>query len=104
MKKPPATPADAWEGKRSAGDRTHVILRAESIRLGERGGANSFTGGVVEGRYQDMQSVYNVEIGGQKLEVLELGTAARHSDGEVALHLPPDTCWAYRDEGQAAVD
>ena len=38
------------------------------------------------------------------VEVLELGTAARHNDGEVALTLPPDTCWAYRDEGQAKVD
>jgi hypothetical protein len=38
------------------------------------------------------------------VEVLELGTAARHNDGEVALTLPPDTCWAYRDEGQATVD
>jgi len=44
------------------------------------------------------------EFGGQKLEVLELGTAARHQDGDVALTLPPDTCWAYRDEGQSAID
>ena len=45
------------------------------------------------------------EFGGQRLEVLELGTAARHTaDGEIALTLPPDQCWAYRDEGQAAVD
>ena len=96
---------EAWTPQPlSAGDRARVALRAENIRLGERGPANSFTGRVVERRYQGMQTVYDVEFGGQKLEVLELGTAARHSDGEVALHLPPDTCWAYRDEGQAAVD
>ena len=35
---------------------------------------------------------------------LELGTAARHEQNrEVAITLPPETCWAYRDEG-AAVD
>ena len=96
---------EAWTPQPlSAGDRARVALRAENIRLGERGPANSFTGRVVERRYQGMQTVYDVEFGGQKLEVLELGTAARHSDGEVALHLPPDTCWAYRDEDQAAVD
>ena len=88
----------------SPGDNARVALRAENIRLGERGPANSFTGRVVERRYQGMQTIYDVEFGGQKVEVLELGTAARHTDGEVALTLPPDTCWAYRDEGQATVD
>jgi iron(III) transport system ATP-binding protein len=96
---------EAWTPQPlGAGDKARVALRAENIRLGERGPTNSFTGRVVERRYQGMQTVYDVEFGGQKLEVLELGTAARHNDGEVAVHLPPDTCWAYRDEGQAAVD
>ena len=58
----------------------------------------------VERRYQGMQTVYDVELGGQRLEALELGTAARHDDGEIALTLPPDMCWAYRDEGAAPVD
>ena len=87
-----------------AGDKARVALRAENIRLGERGPANSFTGRVVERRYQGMQTIYDVEFGGHKVEVLELGTAARHSDGEVALTLPPDTCWAYRDEGQLTAE
>jgi len=87
-----------------AGDKARVALRAENIRLGERGPANSFTGRVTERRYQGMQTIYDVEFGGQKVEVLELGTAARHTDGEVALTLPPDTCWAYRDEGQPTAD
>ncbi len=96
---------EAWTPQPlAAGDRARVALRAENIRLGERGPANSFTGRVVERRYQGMQTVYDVEFGGQKLEVLELGTAARHQDGEVALTLPPNTCWAYRDEGQSAID
>ncbi len=96
---------EAWTPQPlSAGDRARVALRAENIRLGESGPANSFKGRVVERRYQGMQTVYDVEFGGQKLEVLELGTAARHQDGEVALTLPPDTCWAYRDEGQSAID
>ena len=48
-------------------------------------------------------TVYDLEVGGQRLEALELGTAARHTgDGEISLTLPPDTCWAYRDEGTAA--
>jgi len=88
----------------SPGDNARVALQAENIRLGERGPTNSFTGRVTERRYQGMQTIYDVEFGGQKVEVLELGTATRHNDGEVAFTLPPDTCWAYRDEGQATVD
>jgi iron(III) transport system ATP-binding protein len=96
---------EAWTPQPlQAGDKARVALRAENIRLGERGPVNAFTGRVVERRYQGMQTVYDVEFGGQKLEVLELGTAARHQDGDVALTLPPDTCWAYRDEGQSAID
>src|SRR5712692_7770084 len=96
---------DAWTPQPlSAGDRARVALRAENVRLGERGPANAFSGRVVERRYQGMQTVYDVELGGQRLEALELGTAARHDDGEIALTLPPDMCWAYRDEGAASVD
>jgi iron(III) transport system ATP-binding protein len=96
---------EAWTPQQlSPGDNARVALRAENVRLGERGPTNVFSGRVIERRYQGMQTVYDVEFGGQKVEVLELGTAARHNDGEVALTLPPDTCWAYRDEGQATVD
>jgi iron(III) transport system ATP-binding protein len=96
---------DAWTPQPlNAGDRARVALRAENVRLGERGPANAFSGRVVERRYQGMQTVYDVELGGQRLEALELGTAARHDDGEIALTLPPDMCWAYRDEGAASVD
>jgi iron(III) transport system ATP-binding protein len=91
---------DAWTPQPlQAGDKARVALRAENIRLGETGPANAFKGRVVERRYQGMQTLYDVTMGDQKLEVLELGTAARHAEGEVALTLPPDSCWAYRDEG-----
>ncbi len=88
-----------------AGDAVRVALRAENARLGETGPTNAFRCKVVERRYQGMQTVYDVDMGGQRLEVLELGTAARHlGDGEVALTLPPEACWAYRDEGAVVAD
>jgi iron(III) transport system ATP-binding protein len=93
---------EAWTPQPLAvGDKVRVALRAENVRLGERGPANAFSGRVIERRYQGMQTVYDLELGGQRLEALELGTAARHRDGEIALTLPPDMCWAYRDEGSA---
>ena len=36
---------------------------------------------------------------------VELGTSARHgADRDIAITLPPDLCWAYRDDGGGAVD
>ena len=81
-----------------------MALRAENVRLGERGPANVFSGRVLERRYQGMQTVYDVDMGGQRIEALELGTAARHEqNGEVAITLPPETCWAYRDDGRRSI-
>ena len=70
---------EAWTPQPLAvGDKARVALRAENVRLGESGPANAFSGRVIERRYQGMQTVYDVELGGQRLEALELGTAARH--------------------------
>jgi iron(III) transport system ATP-binding protein len=97
---------EAWTPQPlSEGDTARIALRAENVRLGEQGSVNVFAGRVLERRYQGMQTVYDVEVGGQRLEALELGTAARHgADREIAITLPPDMCWAYRDEGATAVD
>ncbi len=96
---------EAWTPQPlTPGDKARVALRAENIRLGEAGPANAFPARVIDRRYQGVQTLYDVELGGQRLEALELGTAARHQDGEITLTLPPDTCWAYRDEGAAAIE
>ena len=96
---------EAWTPQPlSPGDKARVALRAENVRLGERGPANAFEGRLLERRYQGMQTVYDLELGGQRLEAVELGTAARHEQNrEVPITLPPDQCWAYRDD-DAAVD
>src|SRR5215468_7919893 len=89
----------------SPGEPARVALRAENVRLGEQGSVNVFAGRVLERRYQGMQTVYDVELGGQRLEALELGTAARHgADREIAVTLPPDLCWAYRDDGAGSLE
>jgi iron(III) transport system ATP-binding protein len=92
---------EAWTPQPlAAGDRARVALRAENVRLGERAGRNVFSGRVLERRYQGTQTVYDLDVGGHRLEALELGTAARHdANAEIALTLPPEMCWAYRDEG-----
>src|SRR5216110_2889299 len=56
---------EAWTPQPlSPGERARVALRAENVRLGEHGAANAFKGRVIERRYQGMQTVYDVELGG----------------------------------------
>ena len=66
---------EAWTPQPlSAGDKARVALRAENVRLGERGPANVFSGRVIERRYQGMQTVYDVERG----RPAHRGARARH--------------------------
>ena len=64
----------------------------------------SFPARVLDRRYQGTQTAYDIELFGQRLEVLELGTAARHQVGvETQVSLPRESCWAYRDTGPVVV-
>jgi iron(III) transport system ATP-binding protein len=83
------------------GDKVRIALRPETIRIGAQNGANTFPARVTDRRYQGTQTVYDVELFGERLEALELGTAARHEVGmETTVALPREGCWAYRDEGK----
>ena len=53
----------------------------ENITIGQHNGANIFPARVLDRRYQGTQTAYGIELFGQRLEVLELGTAARHQVG-----------------------
>jgi iron(III) transport system ATP-binding protein len=84
------------------GDAVRIALRPENIALGTGNGANSFEARVVERRYQGTQTAYDIDLFGRRLEVLELGTAARHAVGATApVTLPREALWAYRDTGTA---
>jgi iron(III) transport system ATP-binding protein len=85
-----------------AGEKTRIALRPENIALGKQDGANTFSARVIDRRYQGTQTVYDIDLFGQKLEVLELGTAARHQVGaDTPVLLPRDGLWAFRDQGSA---
>ena len=82
------------------GDAVRIALRPENIGLGRHDGANTYEARVVERRYQGTQTVYDIDLFGRRLEVLELGTAARHDVGATApVSLPREALWAYRDTG-----
>jgi iron(III) transport system ATP-binding protein len=80
------------------GEAVRVAVRPENIRLGAEAGdgPNRFAGRVLSRRYQGVQTVYALEVLGGMLEVLEVGTDARHAEGAtVDVSLPPGQCWAY---------
>jgi iron(III) transport system ATP-binding protein len=87
------------------GEKVRVALRPENIAIGGRDGANIFSARLLDRRYQGTQTIYEIDLFGRRLEVLELGTAARHQVGvETQVCLPPQGCWAYRDTGPASFD
>src|SRR6201747_2652110 len=81
-------------------DKVRIALRPENITIGANGSANSFPARVLDRRYQGTQTAYGIELFGKRLEVVELGTAARHQVGvETQVSLPRESCWAYHDTG-----
>ena len=82
------------------GEAARMALRPENIALGRVDARNSFTVRVLDRRYQGTQTVYDIDFGGRRLEVLELGTAARFEAGaEAPVSLPRESLWAFRDTG-----
>jgi iron(III) transport system ATP-binding protein len=89
----------------NVGEKVRIALRPENIGIGGQNGANIFPAQVVDRRYQGTQTVYDIDLFGRRLEVLELGTAARHQVGaETQVSLPREGCWAYRDTGPSSYD
>jgi len=87
------------------GDKVRIALRPENIGIGRQEGGNIFPARVLDRRYQGTQTVYNIDLFGRRLEVLELGTAARHQVGvETSVSLPREGCWAYRDTGPSSYE
>jgi iron(III) transport system ATP-binding protein len=85
------------------GDAARIALRPENIALGRVDARNSFTVKVLDRRYQGTQTIYDIELAGRHLEVLELGTAARFEAGtEAPASLPREACWAFHDTGSIA--
>src|SRR4051812_36449563 len=86
-------------------DKVRIALRPENIAIGGQGGGNIFPARVMDRRYYSKKTAYEIDLFGRKLEVLELGTAARHQVGvETQVSLPRECCWAYRDSGPSSYE
>jgi len=86
-------------------EKVRIALRPENIAIGKCDGVNSFSARVLDRRYQGTQTAYGIELFGRRLEVVELGTAARHQVGtETPVSLPRESLWAYRDTGPSSYE
>src|SRR3954454_11516660 len=86
-------------------EKVRIALRPENISIGQHNGANIFPARVLDRRYQGTQTAYGIELFDRRLEVVELGTAARHQVGvETPVSLPRESCWAYRDTGPVSYE
>jgi iron(III) transport system ATP-binding protein len=89
----------------NVGEKVRIALRPENIGIGKQDGGNLFPARVIDRRYQGTQTIYDIDLFGRRMEVLELGTAARHQIGvETSVALPREGCWAYRDTGPSSYD
>src|SRR6266850_5772112 len=87
------------------GEAVRIALRPENIALGKTDGANTYEARVLDRRYQGTQTIYDIDLLGRRLEVLELGTSARHAIGTAApVSLPRECLWTYRDTGPLSED
>src|SRR5437868_2767793 len=53
------------------GEKVRIVFRPENIAIGEYDGGNAFRGRVLDRRYQGTQTIYDIELFGQRLELLE---------------------------------
>jgi iron(III) transport system ATP-binding protein len=87
------------------GQSARIALRPENISIGAPAGANVLRARVLDRRYLGTQTVFAIDLCGRPMEVLELGTAARHeAQTDALVSLPRETCWAYRDTGVSLSD
>jgi iron(III) transport system ATP-binding protein len=83
-----------------------LALRPENVRCGRDGdGTNQFQAKVIAHRFEGAHTVYTLAALGGELEVLELGTSARHGiDSTIDITVPPASCWAYSADEVVAPD
>jgi ABC-type Fe3+/spermidine/putrescine transport system ATPase subunit len=90
----------------AAGSAVTIAVRPENVRCGADGagdaGPNRFTARVVASRYEGVQTVYELDVLGGRLEAVEMGTSMRHPvNSTLEITLPVAQCWAYPAEDAA---
>ncbi|SHI27474.1 ABC transporter ATP-binding protein [Pollutimonas bauzanensis] len=76
-----------------------ISIRPENVSINsvtEGGHAVAFVGNIVDRQYQGTQTLYSVDLYGQRMDILELGTSPRFQSGEaVKVNFPIDNCSVF---------
>ena len=77
----------------ASGQAVEVMIRPENVQLGTENGP---LGRVVRASFMGIQTNYEVDAFGTRIEVVEGGTMPRFREGDdVHISLPPKSCLAY---------
>ncbi|HZP76656.1 MAG TPA: ABC transporter ATP-binding protein [Pseudolabrys sp.] len=81
------------------GDKVRIALRPENVEIAN-GAGGGLPARILERRYQGAQTIYDIDVAGQHIVALELGTAARHASGtQTSIALRREALWGYQDRG-----
>jgi iron(III) transport system ATP-binding protein len=76
-----------------------ISIRPENVTINAVSDGDQhapFLGNIVELQYQGTQTLYSVDLYGQKMEILELGTEPRFRSGEaVKINFPANNCSVF---------
>lgn len=76
-----------------------ISIRPENVSISgvsENSGDVRFLGNIVDFQYQGTQTLYCVDLYGQKMDILELGTKPRFQSGDpVNVHFPINNCSVF---------
>jgi len=84
-------------GHPAPGTAINIALRPDNVLLEPAlPGPNQFPARVASRNYQGTQTVYEINLFGQSIEAVEVGSSIRHAvDATVTVALPADVCWGY---------
>lgn len=87
------------KGGIASGQPVQVMIRPENVQLGTDDGP---VGRVARASFMGIQTIYEIEAFGARIEAIEAGTTPRYREGdEVRIHLPAASCLAYAAEGES---
>jgi len=76
-----------------------ISIRPENVSINPISDGNNalaYIGNIVDLQYQGTQTLYSVDLYGQKMDILELGTEPRFRSGEaVKVNFPVDNCSVF---------
>ena len=84
-------------GRIAPGQAVQLMIRPENVQIGADTGS---LGTIARASFMGIQTIYEIDAFGARVEAVEAGTTPRHETGDrVRIHLPAGSCLAYPADG-----